>query len=345
MRSVEENWTSVPERETDGSTTAEPGPTDVPAADAQPRDLQRTYLLVLATLWLLDAVLQLQPFMFRGGSSGFSGMLRAAAAGNPSWIAHSITWNASLVDHHPVLTDAAFAGVQFLIGFGIAWRRSSRQALALSIVWSLAVWWFGEGLGATLHGGATPLGGGPGGILFYAVLAVLLWPTPGSDEPFVAVRAVGARAAKFIWACLWIVMAVLSILGSGRSPIALRAVVGDLESGEPRWLADLDRSAESLLFHHGDAIKMSLAILCVVMAAGVFLPPQGTRAILTLAIVCFAGIWVGIQDFGEILTGRATDPNSAPLIVLLALVYWPLISGRTRWTDRAVGSAVQVGKA
>ena len=48
--------------------------------------------------------------------------------------------------------------------------------------------------------GATPFGGGPGAVLFYAVLAVLLWPSEGSDRPFVAARTVGVTAAKAIWA-------------------------------------------------------------------------------------------------------------------------------------------------
>ena len=33
--------------------------------------------------------------------------------------------------------------------------------------------------------------------------------------------------------------------------------------------------------------------------------------------------WVFGQAFGEIMTGGATDPNSAPLLALLALAYWP----------------------
>ena len=95
----------------------------------QPRDLQRTFQLVLATVWLLDAVLQLQPFMFTRGSNGFSGMLNTVAAGNPGWVAHSITWNASNVYHNPVLSNSVFALVQFLIGFGIVWKRSLKPAL------------------------------------------------------------------------------------------------------------------------------------------------------------------------------------------------------------------------
>ena len=216
----------------------------------QPRDLQRTFQLVLATVWLLDAVLQLQPFMFTRGSNGFSGMLNSLAAGNPGWIEHSITWNASNVDHNPVLSNSCFALVQFLIAFGIVWKRSLKPALALSIVWALGVWWFGEGLGNIAHGGATPFGGGPGAVLFYALLAVLLWPSEGSDLPFVAARTVGVTAAKAIWAVVWGILAVLAVVGSGRSPQALHDLVAAY-SGQPGWLAHIDRATASMFLHHG----------------------------------------------------------------------------------------------
>ena len=41
------------------------------ARTGPPRDLQRTFQLVLATIWLLDAVLQIQPFMFTRGIQWF----------------------------------------------------------------------------------------------------------------------------------------------------------------------------------------------------------------------------------------------------------------------------------
>jgi hypothetical protein len=302
----------------------------------RPRDLQQTCRLVLATAWLLDAVLQIQPFMFTHGPGGFSGTLRAGAVGNPRWIAHTITWNASIVDHHPALTNSLFAGVQFLIGFGIAWSRTTKKALGLSIAWSVSVWWFGEGLGGILHGTATPLGGGPGGVLFYGVLAVLLWPAPGSDRPFVAARAFGVTAAKTTWTMTWIVLAVLSVVGSGRSPEALRDLVADMEGGEPSWLVHLDRSSESLLLHHGTAISISLAVTSAVLALAVYLPPSGTRVLLGLAGVVSVVIWVCVQNFGGIPTGQATDPGSAPLIVLLILMYWPLKASRLPTTDMIV---------
>lgn len=294
---------------------------------AQARDLQRTFQLLLATIWLLDAFLQLQPVMFTRGSNGFSGMLNNVAAGNPGWIEHSITWNASNVNHYPVLTNSAFALVQFLIGFGIVWKRSLKPALTLSIVWALGVWWFGEGLGNIAHGGATPFGGGPGAVLFYAVLAVLLWPSEGSDRPFLAARTVGVTAAKAIWAVVWGVLAVLAVVGSGRSPQALHDLVAAY-TGQPGWLARIDRATASMFLRHGTTAAILLAAVCVVVAVGVYLPPQFARFTLVLGIVTFVFIWVATENFGGILAGGGTDPNSGPLVIILALIYWPLATPR-----------------
>jgi hypothetical protein len=282
------------------------------------------YRLVLATVWLFDALLQLQPFMFTRGADGLSGMLTGRAAGNPSWIAHTITWNGSIVGHQPILTNTGFATVQLLIAFGIIFPRTCKPALALSVLWSLGVWWFGEGLGSLLSGGATPFEGGPGGVLFYALLAVLLWPRPGSDRPFVAARTVGVRAAKAVWIVLWLGLALLSVVGSGRSPRTLHDLVADLDHGQPGWLAHIDRSSESLFFHHGTTMAVLLSAVCVMVAVGVLLPPRWTKVTVVLAIVTFTLIGVAVQDLGGILAGGATDPNAAPLVVVLALIYWPL---------------------
>ena len=55
-----------------------------------------------------------------------------------------------------------------------------------------------------------------------------------------------------------------------------------------------------------------------------YLPPSLARVTLILGIVVAAVIWVFGEALGEILTGGATDPNSGPLLALLALAYWPV---------------------
>jgi hypothetical protein len=295
----------------------------------RPRDLQRTFRLLLATVWLLDAALQIQPFMFTPGSNGFSGMLTGFAAGNPSWFHRIVVWNASIVGHQPTWTNAAFAGIQFLIAFGIIFKRTCKPALALSIVWAIGVWWFGESAGEIFQGGATPFGGGPGGVLFYAVLAVLLWPSEGSDQPFVAARTLGVSAARAIWAVVWGLLALLSVVGSGRSPQALHDLVAGVDVGQPGWLARIDHASELLFLHHGTTMAILLAIVCVVVAIGAYLPVPIAQATVVLGIVVFTLIWIAVQNFGGILAGGATDPNSGLLVILLALIYWPMTNART----------------
>ena len=66
-----------------------------------------------------------------------------------------------------------------------------------------------------------------------------------------------------------------------------------------------------------------LAVVLGVVAAGIFGPVPAARAAVLLAIVVALAIWVVGENFGGILTGSGTDPNSGPPLVLLAIAYWP----------------------
>jgi hypothetical protein len=300
-------------------------PADWPAPDAR-RRLQ----LALGALWLLDAILQYQPVMF---TRAFGQMLAAAAQGNPAFVSRPILWNAHLVAQHPVALNTAFATIQLLLALGIAWRPTVRVALGASIVWALGVWWFGEGLGGVLTGTASPVSGAPGPVILYALLAVLLWPrdrgggaagSAGSTVPFVAARAVGAPAARALWLILWASLAYFALLPANRAPRALPAMLSGMTEGEPAWLASISQHGAAFLAHQGLAASAVLAVLLALIAVGVYLPPPAARTILATAAVLAAVIGVAGQDLGGILTGTGTDPESGPLLILLALAYWPV---------------------
>jgi hypothetical protein len=279
--------------------------------------------LGLAAIWLLDGVLQYQSFMF---TKAFGQMIGSTSSGNPGVVAHPIDWNANLVEHHLVLLNTIFATIQLLLGLGIAWRPTARLALAASIVWSLGVWWFGEGLGGVLNGTASPVNGGPGAVILYVLLAVLLWPAdrPGVTAPFVAARAVGATVARVLWLVLWGSLAYFALTPANRAPQALHDMIAGMADGEPGWLAALEKHSAALVAHQGLAASVVLAVALIIVAVGVYLPPPVAKAALILAIVVAAFIWVFGEALGEILVGGATDPNSGPLLALLALAYWPL---------------------
>jgi len=285
-------------------------------------DARRKLQLGLGVIWVLDGILQFQPSMF---TKSFPDMLAESAHGNPGVVAGPITWSASLIDHHVVVLNAIFATIQLALGLGIAWRPTVRLALAASIAWSLAVWWLGEGFGGILAGTASPVDGAPGPVLLYAILAVLLWPAdrdPGA--PSVAARATGRRPAQAVWLVLWGSLAAFALLPASRAPGAISDMLTDGADGAPAWLAWIDTHAASALNHHGLAASIVLAVLLALVAVAACLPAPALRAAIVLAVVLAAALWLA-QGMGELFTGMATDPESGPLLALLALAFWPAV--------------------
>jgi hypothetical protein len=290
-------------------------------------DGRRTLQLVLATIWLIDGILQLQSFFFTK-SFGLQ-MISGMSQGNPSVIARPISWSGWTIGHHAVLTDACFAVVQTGIATAIAWRPTVKLGLAVSIVWAVAVWWVGEGLGGVFNGTANPVNGAPGAVMIYALLAVLLWPSdrPGQTGPFVAARAVGAPIARGLWLVLWGSLSYFAVLGANRSAHGLHNLITAEAIGEPRWVAWIDHHVASAVDHRGLAVTVVLAILLAMVALGAYLPGSLANATVGLAAVIGLTIWVVGENFGALFTNGATDVNSGPLLILLAAAYW-------RWTPR-----------
>jgi hypothetical protein len=287
-------------------------------AGLEPR---RALQLALGVLWLLDGMLQFQPFMF---GRGFPQMVAGSAAGNPAAVARPITWSATLISHHEVLLNAVFAAVQLLLGLGIAWRPTVKLALGASVAWALSVWWLGEGLGGLLAGTANPVNGAPGAVILYALLAFLLWPADRDPSaPSVAARTAGRSVALASWLVVWLGLAVLAILPASRAPQAISDTISDMASGEPAWLAWIDNHLASALAGHGLPASIVLAALLGAIALGILLPASARRAVIALAVAVAIVLWLA-QGLGGMLTGSGTDPDSGPLLALLALAFWPL---------------------
>ncbi len=291
------------------------------ATVGSPPDVRRMLQLALAAIWLLDAVLQYQSFMF---TKAFGQMLAATAPGNPGVIARPITWDASLIEHHLVVLNALFATIQLAIALGIAWRPTIRLALGASVIWALGVWWFGEGLGEVLTGNASPVNGAPGAVLIYALIAVLVWPRDRNmPAPFIAARAVGLTAARTIWLAFWGAMAVLTLLPANLTAQGLHDMISGMASGEPGWLASIDSHVAAAVAHDGVAASVVLAIAFALIAVSIFLPAPAAKAVLVLALVVAAFIWIVGEALGGVFTGGGTDPNSGPLLALFSVLYWP----------------------
>jgi uncharacterized membrane protein YwaF len=290
---------------------------------------RRTLQRALGVLWLLDAALQYQPYMF---TTAFPRQVIApAAVGNPGWVARPVHWSATLMAHHQALANAGFATVQLLIALGLLVRRTTRVALAASVGWALAIWWLGEGLGGILTGAESPITGFPGAALLYAVIAGCLWPPRRDGEVVdrdvsVAASSPAGRAPTAVaWLALWGSAGYEALRAANRSPSALHSLFVDAEAGEPGWIQAIDRTAARAVAHHGTEVSIALAVVLGIVAITVAVgAAPWVRAGVVVAAVFGVVIWFAGQDLGEIATGQATDPNSGLLLALLAAAYWPV---------------------
>ncbi len=277
-------------------------------------DRTRTIQTILGLVWLLDGGLQFQSFMY---STGFIHMLTQMEPGQPAWLASTISWTATTARGSLGLFNTLFALTQVAIGLGILIRRTVRPALAVSFAWSAFVWWFGEAFGMLLAGTASPFTGAPGAVALYALIGMLVWP---NGRPGGLLGETGGRTA---WAALWLVFGWLWLLGPNSAPNATSAAIGAAPSGMG-WLSSVESWAASASAGHGLVIALVMALLSVAIAVAVA-TRRRARGFLAVAIVLSLVYWVLGEGLGGIFTGSGTDPNSGPLLVLLALSIAPLV--------------------
>lgn len=306
-------------------TTAAPSRFRDGAARAGAR---RRLEMALGVLWLLDGALQWQPYMF--SSAFFGNMLGMANMGLPGPVSGVLYRTTSMLTAQPVIWNAVFASLQLAIGAGLLWGRTASLARPVSIVWALAVWAVGEGFGGLFMPGVSALNGAPGAALLYALIAVILWPRRPDDGVAPAdAGLLGGRGALGCWTALWSGLALLELGSANHAAVVPAAEVANIGEGEPGWLAGLNRHTGHLLAGHGALFALVAGLIAVAIGWCVLRPAWRRTALAAgIALAILYGVFG--QDLGGLLTGQATDPGTAPLLVLLALALWPRRHPATR---------------
>src|SRR6185312_8625776 len=106
----------------------------------QPAVTRRRLQIALGLLWVLDGLLQAQPFMFT--RSFATDVMAPAGQGQPGFVSAPVHWVATVIAAHPVAWNVPFAVLQLALGVGLLVPRTARVALAASIAWGVGVWFF-----------------------------------------------------------------------------------------------------------------------------------------------------------------------------------------------------------
>ena len=286
---------------------------------------RRGLQLALGALWLLDAAFQAEPANFARGYP--LNDLAQSVMGGPGWENHLIFAGLRPFDAHWPWWNAAAVALEAGIGLCLLTRRALRPALAASIAWALVIWTLGEGFGMLPTGYAQLLFGAPGAALLYAALAVLAWPDPGR-------RDVSPTLWRSVWGVLWLGAAALELPAVYSPGVSLAANFEESSLDQRAVLAHLSHAVAGFALAHPVAFTVTLALVQLAIGLAAFGPRRRLRPFLAAAVVLSALYWVVGQQLGGLLNAGATDPGSAPLVILLALVVWERRGVRAR---RAAG--------
>jgi hypothetical protein len=302
---------------------------------------QRALQIALGLLWILDAALQFQPFMF--GQGFVTNNILANAQGQPFVLGDFITHIGNFLAPDIAVWNTFFALIQLFIGVALLFRRTVKPALVVSFVWILGVWVVGEGMGMLLTGTATALTGAPGSVLIYGLLGLMAWPraprdVDRNDRPVgvassAAAQGIGRSITPLaVWAGYWCLAAVLFLLPDNRTTTSVQSAIVGMADGSPSWYASFLTHLGNLFSTSGTETAWILAAVSVVIGLGPLVARRPGWFLAAGALVAFL-FWIAAQGLvGDVFSGSDTDPNTGPLVILLAAAMVPtVIAARAGW--------------
>jgi hypothetical protein len=296
--------------------------------------------IVLAILWFIDGLFQLQPQMF---TSNFAQQVIAPAAdGQPWFVSNLMNFSIHIIQQNTVLFGIAFAVIQLAIGVLIFLKPTVKIGLIASIVWGLGVWYVGEGAGGIFSGQTTLLMGAPGAALLYSILSFAVYPRKNKTDKQ---NRQPASWLLYVWAATWVGGAVFQLLPGQNTVNDLSSMILGNADGAPAWMASIDTHIASWITSMGlpvtsmqgmsmDMTQMAhmqtepnsglgfvvvISFIQFLIGVMVFTPRIVRRIVIAVGIALSFIFWVVGQSLGEYFSGLATDPSTAPLIILLGL--------------------------
>jgi hypothetical protein len=280
---------------------------------------------IMGGLWLLDGLLQMQPQMFT--MTMINTVMQPTVAGQPALVATTLRWIIALTTHYLVPINWAISIVQVGIGLWLLSGRRIKEIILLSTIWSVVVWYAGEGMSMLLTGQASTLTGAPGSVLLYPLLSFAFYPLRKSDGTHR--NLLSRHTLRVILGWFWVFAALLQLQPYWWQAGQISQQIAALYS--PGTLAGrlLDPSLHSFSsLTSGIEVSLNLLLIGVFLNMGLgLLFAKGPRvhSWLMTSLIVSVVLWWCCQALGMVLTGLATDFNSGPLLVVLALACWPTI--------------------
>jgi hypothetical protein len=279
--------------------------------------------LMLGGLWLLDGLLQLQPYMF---THAFEvSVIQSSIDGLPEPLSshlHTIV-SAYLVPFSKSL-NLVFAALELAVG--VLMVTPKRLALiggcVLSAAWSLLIWVIGEGMGGVttftvvrlnLRYPESLIMGFPGAALLYFLISIFILLSLKRGW-------ILGEALRITGVAVFGVGGLLQLLPEFWDPRVQFAMFSSsvLMGSAPRLLTPAIMEMAYYIAMNTIIANM-LEIIVSVALAVCFALRLPARVVVPLAAGWLGFVWVFGMGFMGLLNGTATDPGTPPLLFLLVV--------------------------
>ena len=224
-----------------------------------------------------------------------------------------------------------------------------RPALAVSFVWALGVWVIGEGLGMLLTGTASALTGAPGSVLIYGLIGLMAWPRPArrwvdwSDRPAgvassAAAQGIGRTSRR--WPCgpatgRW--PPCCSCCPTTGPPRSIQSAIVGMADGAAELVRPLPHRPRQPVLDLGDPDGLDPRRRSPSSSASARSWPAAPGWFLAAGALFSFLLWIAGQGLvGNLFNGSDTDPNTGPLVILLAAAMVPtVIASKEAWRSPA----------
>jgi hypothetical protein len=139
-----------------------------------------------------------------------------------------------------------------------------------------------------------------------------------------------------VWAGYWWLAAVLFLLPDNRTATSIHSAIVGMGPGEPGWYARFLTDLGNLFSSNGTQTAWILALIAVAIGLGPLFVRRPGVILAAGALFAFL-LWIAGQGLvGTIFTGSGTDPNSGPIVILLAIAMVPtVVASREEWRSPA----------
>lgn len=267
---------------------------------------------VLASLWLIDGILQMQPQM----PFGFSHfVLQPSIQSLPVFVYGQLSGLPAFWNSSPIIFNAIASAIQLFLGIALLVSRSQRSVRTvafLSLLWALIIWVLAEGMGGIFQPGLSLMSGFPGAAFLYLVISAMLLSRSKGHTLHAYLRIVFV-SLFLLGALIQVIPAEGFWTGSGISSVPGAFIIDTQPHLLSIALLSVAQTMEAAI------ILWNFVFTALFLLTGIIWIVRPRIAAFATIIVTPVFWFIG-QDFG-VFGMYGTDPNTGLPIMLMSVVY------------------------